>query len=847
MTRLSAPETPARGTFGRHIALWQSHGRYFDQTENRWKWQRSALWQTCEDLYTQSYVLPYLVPMLENAGACVLLPRERDVQKHEVLADNDNAGQYAEEGAWESGGTGFAHLRQVYLTGENPFRDGTTRRARTVTGGATSRAVWRADIPERGEYAVYVSYESTPESADDAHYTVRHLGGETSLAVNQTMGGGTWIYLGRFPFAAGQQEVVTLTNRSRKDGRIVSADAVKIGGGYGNVARTPCDSLRLPDMEYTAETSGYPRFCEGARYWLQWAGFPEEVYTPKNHTDDYKDDYMSRAHWVNALMGGSERLPDSAGLRIPVDMALAFHSDAGVRDGDGIIGTLGIFFTRENKGKFQGGADRYRSRDLTDLVQTQIVEDIRRTCEPDWSRRGMWNRAYYEARVPGVPTMLLELLSHQNFADMRLGHDPRFKFLVSRAVYKGILRYISSQYDLPYVVQPLPVEAFAAEFTDGGEVALSWSPVMDPLEATAAPTGYVVYTRVDDGGFDNGRYVDKPRLTVRQEPGRMYAYRVTAVNEGGESFPSETLAACRVPDEKGRVLIVNGFDRVSAPQSERSDSLAGFRMDLDGGRCGPAGHRLYRSAARLRPRAGPLQRRQRRPRGLRMRLGDRRDRRQYVRLSGPARTFRRGGGLLVLLGVGPGRGRGEVSLEAYPAVDLILGKQRTTPLGRGVCEAAFRTFPAGVAGRPAALPGRRRNALCVGKLRGGRPLGRRGPGGGARVRQEVLRIDSDGGHPSERGRVRVMTSNTSFSRGEYRFNTEYRRDRYIVEQADALKPVGAGAFAVMRYDDNGRTAGVACDAGGRTFVMGFPFESLPRQRAARPADARRAAIPPEAE
>lgn len=482
VTRLSAPETPGRGLSGRHIALWQSHGRYFDQTENRWKWQRSALWQTCEDLYTQSYVLPYLVPMLENAGACVLLPRERDVQKYEVLADNDAAGQYAEEGAWESSGAGFAHLRQVYHTGENPFRDGTTRRVRTVTGGATGRAVWQADIPERGEYAVYVSYESTPESADDAHYTVHHLGGETSFAVNQTMGGGTWIYLGRFSFAPGHREVVTLSNRSRQAGRIVSADAVKIGGGYGNVARTPCDSLRLPDTEYIEETSGYPRFCEGARYWLQWAGFPEGVYTPKNNTDDYKDDYMSRAHWVNALMGGSERLPDSAGLHIPVDMALAFHSDAGVRDGDGIVGTLGIYYTRENKGKFQGGADRYRSRDLTDLVQAQVVEDIRRTFEPGWQRRGLWNRAYYEARVPGVPTMLLELLSHQNFADMRLGSDPRFKFVVSRAIYKGILRYISSQYDLPYVVQPLPVEAFAAEFTAADHVALSWSPVMDPLE-----------------------------------------------------------------------------------------------------------------------------------------------------------------------------------------------------------------------------------------------------------------------------------------------------------------------------------------------------------------------------
>lgn len=47
---------PSQGLAGRHIALWQSHGRYFDQPQNRWKWQRSQLWQTCEDLYTQSYV-----------------------------------------------------------------------------------------------------------------------------------------------------------------------------------------------------------------------------------------------------------------------------------------------------------------------------------------------------------------------------------------------------------------------------------------------------------------------------------------------------------------------------------------------------------------------------------------------------------------------------------------------------------------------------------------------------------------------------------------------------------------------------------------------------------------------
>ena len=209
---------------------------------------------------------------------------------------------------------------------------------------------------------------------------------------------------------------------------------------------------------------------------------------------------MARAHWVNALAGGSERLPDAPGLAIPLDMAFAFHSDAGVRDNDETVGTLGIFYTRENGGRFSGGADRYRSRDLTDLVMTQLVEDIRRTYEPAWSRRGLWNRAYYEARVPAVPTMLLELLSHQNFADMRYGSDPRFKFLAGRAVYKGILKYLASQYDVPYVVQPLPVEAPAVRFAGDDRVTITWSPVLDSLEATAVPTGYVVYTRVDDGG-----------------------------------------------------------------------------------------------------------------------------------------------------------------------------------------------------------------------------------------------------------------------------------------------------------------------------------------------------------
>ncbi len=83
------------------------------------------------------------------------------------------------------------------------------------------------------------------------------------------------------------------------------------------------------------------------------------------------------------------------------------------------------------------------------------------------------------------------------------------------------------------------------------------------------------------------------------------------------------------------MLVVNGFDRVSGPESVRCDSLAGFRMDLDGGPnrvdisfIGPSGSSTSRRRVATST-ASPLG-------ALRPQLRDRRDRRQYVRLSGPA-------------------------------------------------------------------------------------------------------------------------------------------------------------------------------------------------------------------
>lgn len=205
--------------------------------------------RTCEDMFTQSFVIPFLMPMLENAGAYVMTPRERDVNHLEYVADNDRSfdgdrtgelrrlGKYSEQGQWSDAGTGFADTKQLYSITDNPFTMGSARQSSCKGAKATASANWTMDIERRGNYAVYVSYKTLPESCTAAHYTVRHLGGTTEFTVNQKRGGGTWIYLGTFEFGEGSC-VVTLDN-SGKNGEIVTADAVRIGGGMGKVARGP--------------------------------------------------------------------------------------------------------------------------------------------------------------------------------------------------------------------------------------------------------------------------------------------------------------------------------------------------------------------------------------------------------------------------------------------------------------------------------------------------------------------------------------------------------------------------------------------------------------------------------
>ncbi|MCK7540385.1 MAG: hypothetical protein MZV63_60580 [Marinilabiliales bacterium] len=48
-------------------------------------------------------------------------------------------------------------------------------------------------------------------------------------------------------------------------------------------------------------------------------------------------------------------------------------------------------------GNFLADFSRMASRDLSDIIQTQIIEDIRIQFDNNWTRRGLWDRPYAEA------------------------------------------------------------------------------------------------------------------------------------------------------------------------------------------------------------------------------------------------------------------------------------------------------------------------------------------------------------------------------------------------------------------------------------------------------------------
>ncbi|MBR0314550.1 MAG: xanthan lyase [Bacteroidales bacterium] len=840
------PFAITKGLQDRHIAMQNSHGWYYEPTLDRWEFQRARLFGVVEDTYTMSYVEPFLVPMLENAGAVVLLPKERDWTKVEVIVDNDtqkngysiSAGSYP----WTKGDEpGFAHPKKSYTYGENPFKMGSYMQVEGLLSSENqdkagkslnpSTITWTPKFEEDGDYAVYISYHTLPSSADNVSYTVKYSGGQAEFSVNQKMGGSMWIYLGTFHFKKGNQDQgVTLTNA--KSYGTVTADACKFGGGMGNIARGEGEGF----------VSGMPRFLEGARYFLQWSGFADSVYSMSHNENDYTDDYVSRGKFVNAIAGGSKSLRrwGAESRHIPVDLSFAFHTDAGNALSDTIIGTLSIYtrtckdFGGENL--YPNGDDRILGRYLADIVQTQLVDDITDKYGFAWSRRQLWDRSYSESRSPQVPGMLLEFLSHHNYADMKFGLDPDFRFTASRAIYKGILKFLAMKNNVPYTVQPLPVNEMQVVLDEGQSNAIvTWSPVEDKLEPTATPTGYVVYTAIDDNGFDQGKYVAEPKFKASIKKDHIYRFKVTAVNEGGESFPSEVVAA-GVPSQIKSgdiVLVVNAFDRVGAPKwiQSKDSTMAGFFADYDHGvpylKDASYLGKMYEYRRDVpwtdddAPGFGACYSDQ----AGNVIAGNTFD---YAYDHGLAFMHN---GYAFISSTRSAVENGKTDITKFNICDLILGKQCQSNDGALTKLIKYHAYTPELKKAIKDFCSNGRNLLVSGayvatdlvdayevdKKEGPKFLG------------DVLKIKWMTHSASTDGKVASVRNDFGFD-GTFEFWSELNDKKYVCEAPDAFTPAGKDSYTIFRYPQTSISAAVAYPGKNyKTVVFGFPIETLKTQ------------------
>src|SRR5690606_3148878 len=238
LERPGPPPLAGQGALaGKTVYLSPGHG--FTYTANGWSTLRATKHEIIEDLVSAETIAQFLIPELRNMGAYVVSVRETDFQERLVIVDDAEATIDGALSEIEQSDVGWGPVAlPIASNGVNPFGAGSARRF-SASASDLGGLRYAAEIPETGYYNVYVSYRQGADHAPDAHYVVAHAGGRSSFRVDQRRHGSTWVLLGRFWFEQGappERASVELRGDSSAVGSVLSADAVRFGGGVGSIA-----------------------------------------------------------------------------------------------------------------------------------------------------------------------------------------------------------------------------------------------------------------------------------------------------------------------------------------------------------------------------------------------------------------------------------------------------------------------------------------------------------------------------------------------------------------------------------------------------------------------------------
>lgn len=546
----AAAQQAAGGLSGKSVYVSAGHGWYF-HPDPGWRTQRGVSNGIVEDHNNAEAVNQYLIAYLRRAGADVFPTRDPAMIDAELVIDNENiGGAYIEAGTW-------------YTSALAGYRGGSYRYAVSVAAiTPTAVATWSAPVMVSGRYPVYAWYVPAANRVPQARYRIIHAGGASEVIISQQTHGYTWRYLGAFYFRAGDVAQVVVSNASSLAGMAVIADAIRLGGGVGDIVRGPGPGLK-------------PRWEEAARYWAMLLGAPASVYDSREGemwcdtlAPDACDDITARpryADWENIGTG------DDA-------VFVSWHSNA---SSGNARGTVSFVYNNDPDPPYNQWVRLPGALELQSAVHSRVIQAIRNGWDSSWHDFGQWQANLGEVReTRSMPAMLIEMAFHDNINDAAQLREPRFAQLLARAVYQGIVAYYAQKDGVTPRYLPEPPEQLAVRNMGGGALAVSWqAPATFALGMPTDPAQrYRIYTSSDGFAWDNGREVTGLSAVLGgYSNGQVIYVRVTAINDGGESFPTPALAARVGPAP--RVLVVHGFDSLDA--SMRLIEGAATRMILD--------------------------------------------------------------------------------------------------------------------------------------------------------------------------------------------------------------------------------------------------------------------------
>jgi|GEM_PF-5331793 len=165
--------------------------------------------------------------------------------------------------------------------------------------------------------------------------------------------------------------------------------------------------------------SGYPKWKEAAKYYIQSQGAPSWVYNDPNVTTELSKDLRSRPNYANWL---------------GADLSISIHNNA--CDSHNARGTSILYDVSHSN---LAGANE----NLANIVHDKVYEKVRGYYDPAWPWRNVveTNNQYGEIRLCNMPSLIVECAFYDNYTDNQALHSEVFKMAVARGIFEGICEF----------------------------------------------------------------------------------------------------------------------------------------------------------------------------------------------------------------------------------------------------------------------------------------------------------------------------------------------------------------------------------------------------------------------